>query len=346
MIRIDGALGEGGGQILRTSLALSTITGQSCEIINIRARRPKPGLRPQHRQCVLAAARIAGGDVSGADIGSQTIVFRPRALQSGLHHFDIGTAGSTALLLHGIYLPMALSHAHNALVLNGGTHVPFAPSYHYLEMQWLPWMRRIGLNLRLKLKRAGYYPRGGGRVEANLDPVTSLNPLNAVARGALRHCAVVAGVTGLPLSIAERMVRRAERRLTALDIAAEGRVEDVPGVDKGAFLLIHAEYEAGGACYCSLGAKGKPAEKVADATARAFTEFHRSEGVIDEYLGDQIMLPLAATPGESRYRVPFITEHMRTNAVVIEQFLDAQIHFQEDSPHSGLVVIEGTGGPR
>ena len=338
MIEIDGAVGEGGGQMLRTALSLSLMTGKPFTMVNIRAKRPEPGLRPQHRQCVLAAAQVSDAVVTGAEIGAQQLVFQPRALRWGNYHFDIGTAGSTALLLHALYLPLALASGDSELVLTGGTHVPFAPCYHYLEGQWAPWLARLGLHLRLKLDRAGYYPQGGGRIRAHIARVPEVNPVIADERGELRRCEVISGVTNLPFSIAERQAARAARQLGRLGLEPHLDVREIAGRGKGTFVVVVVRYEHGSACYSALGAPGKPAEKVADEACAAFAAFHRSEATVDEHLGDQLLLPLAVARGASRFRVPFVTEHMRTNAAVLSSFLPVRIEFTE-SERGGTVSV-------
>ena len=180
MLEIDGAFGEGGGQILRTALSLSLITGQAFRITNIRANRPRPGLRPQHLQAVEACARISTARVEGAAPGSRELAFAPGTIIPGEYKFDIGTAGSVALLFQTLLLPLSLAGKTSTLSLVGGTHVPWSPCYHYLEMPWLELMRRIGFKCSLELARAGYYPRGGGELRADIRPASELIGLNLV----------------------------------------------------------------------------------------------------------------------------------------------------------------------
>jgi len=188
-VLIDGSLGEGGGQILRTSLALSALTGKPFEMIRIRANRTKPGLRPQHCQAVSAAAGICNGKAAGNLTGSTSITFEPGAVEAGSYRYDIGTAGSTSLVLQTIYLPLLLATRRPSTVtICGGTHVPFAPCFHYLDLQWRKYLERIDLRVGLQMESAGYYPKGGGTVRASIHP------------------------TGRPLGAAPARRRRPDRR--------------------------------------------------------------------------------------------------------------------------------------
>src|SRR5512139_468894 len=177
MIEIDASFGEGGGQVLRSALALSVITGEAMRLTNIRARRPKPGLKPQHLKAVEAAAQVSAARVEGAILGSQTLRFEPEGLQAGDYAFDIGTAGSVSLLLQTIYLPLSFADSPSRLTLSGGTHVPWSPCYHYLQWQWLPYLAEAGYHVACSLERAGFYPRGGGLVHENIVPTRHFTAL-------------------------------------------------------------------------------------------------------------------------------------------------------------------------
>ena len=171
MIQIDGSRGEGGGQILRSSLALSLITGKAFSMVNVRARRIKPGLRPQHLKAVEAAAAIGRARIEGAALNSRSLIFEPSRIRSGEFYFDIGTAGSTSLVLQTILLPLSCAKSESSVTLVGGTHIPWSPCFHYLDLHWLRYLREIGFNISLRLESAGFYPRGGGRVHATIQPV-------------------------------------------------------------------------------------------------------------------------------------------------------------------------------
>lgn len=329
MVTIDGSFGEGGGQILRTSLTLSIITGESLRIVNIRANRSQPGLRHQHLQAVKAAAAISGAQVSGAELHSQEIHFRPGPIRAGNYHFKIPTAGAASLVFQTIFLPLSLADKPSQVTLEGGTHVPWSPCYHYLAWQWLPYMRRLGLQGDLALERAGYYPRGGGRIRANVQPGGVVTSLRDVVRAPLRHIRGLSSSSNLPKHIAKRQRDRVVHRLGRHYPLNDIRLKTLLSVGKGTLMLLLAEFENSQACYFSLGKKGKPAERVADEVVDEMQHFLATEGVVDQYLADQLLLPLALSPGISEICVPKVTTHLRTNAEIISAFLPVRITIEK-----------------
>jgi RNA 3'-terminal phosphate cyclase (ATP) len=344
-VEIDGAMGEGGGQVLRTSLTLAVLTGRTLRLENIRARRPKPGLMAQHLKAVEAAAAISGARVEGAKLGSGSLLFEPREIRAGAYSFDIGTAGSTSLVLQTILLPLAFAPQASTVVVTGGTHVPWSPSFHYLDRQWAPYLRRIGFDPRLELEQAGFYPRGGGRVKATIWPSSRRSPLSILDRGALLRIRGISGVGKLDRSIAERQARRATETLAdaCRDIAIE--VVELPAASPGAFLLLLAECEHSQACYGALGARGKPAERVADEAAQEILAFLAGDGAVDPWLADQLVLPLSITGGDSELRTARVTGHLLTNAQVVKEFLPAQIEIEGETGKPGAIRIAGLGSP-
>jgi len=341
VVRIDGSEGEGGGQMLRTALALSMVTGRPFEMVNIRARRDKPGLRPQHLACVKAAARITSATVEGAVLGSRSLSFAPGPVRPGTYDFEIKTAGSASLVLHTLCLPLALASSRSVVTITGGTHVPFSPSFHYLLHQWAPLMRRVGIDVELTLTRAGYYPEGGGEIRAKILPSSSLRPLILGPRGKLERLEGVSAVSGLPRSIADRQRNRALARLDEEGLAAGIEVREVPSAGKGTFLLLLSTHEGGGrACHDALGALGKRAEKVADEACDGLLDFLRTQGAVDAHAADQLLLPLALASGESSFPVPAITSHVTTNAQVIRSFISAQIRFDGEPGAPGAITIQ------
>ncbi|HYV36772.1 MAG TPA: RNA 3'-terminal phosphate cyclase, partial [Gemmataceae bacterium] len=210
IIELDGALGEGGGQILRTSLSLSLITGRPFRLRNIRAGRPRPGLRPQHLTSVQAAAAIGQATVRGACVDSIDITFEPGKVVPGKYHFPIGTAGATSLVLHTIYLPLALAGGGpSELTLEGGTHVSTSPCFDFLKTTWLPYTELCGLHIDLRLHRRGFYPRGGGLIQATIQPCPRLHGLQLTERSPLRTASCISAVASLPDHIAKRQAERA-----------------------------------------------------------------------------------------------------------------------------------------
>jgi len=340
LVRIDGSEGEGGGQMLRSALALSMVTGRPFEIVNIRAGRPKPGLRPQHLACVKAAAKICSANVEGASLGSQRLTFHPGPIRSGTFDFKIETAGSTSLVLHTVHLPLALAPSRSILTLTGGTHVAFAPTFHFLERQWAVLMRRLGIDVELTLERAGYFPEGGGQIRAKVLPCPSVRPLSLGPRGPLQRLEGVSAVSGLPRSIAERQRNQALSRLEAAGLYAGIELADIPARGKGTFLLLLAAHEGGGrACYDALGAPKKRAETVADEACDALLRFLATRGAVDEHSADQLLLPLALASGPSEFHVPAISSHLVTNAQVIQRFIPVQITLSGAPGSEGIVKI-------
>ncbi|MFP4056092.1 MAG: RNA 3'-terminal phosphate cyclase [Candidatus Brocadiia bacterium] len=340
ILHIDGSEGEGGGQILRTALALSMVTGRPFAIRNLRAGRRKPGLRPQHLACVKAAAKVSGAQVEGAALGSRTVRFAPSAVRPGTYRFDIRTAGSTSLLLQTLSLPLALEPSRSVVTLGGGTHVPFSPSFHFLRHQWASLLRRMGIEVELTLSQAGYYPEGGGQVRAKILPARSVDPLELGSRGPLERLEGVSAVSNLPRSIAERQRRQALARLEAAGLHAGIEIAELPSPGKGTVLHLLSCYRGGGrAAFDALGARGKRAEQVADEACDALLGFLGTAGAVDAHSADQLLLALALASAPSRFPVPCITTHLVTNARVIERFVDATVVLEGEVGGEGAVAV-------
>jgi RNA 3'-terminal phosphate cyclase (ATP) len=340
MIELDGSFGEGGGQILRTSLTLALLTGRAFHLRNVRAGRDKPGLQPQHLMSVRAAATIGSAQVAGASRDSTDLVFEPGAVVPGTYRFAIGTAGATGLVLHTLYLPLALrASTPSTLTLEGGTHVNASPCFHFLETTWQSYLRVMGLQVKLHLRHPGFYPRGGGVVEVHIQPCAGLSGLSLVERAAISSATGFSAVAGLPLEIGQRQARRAANRLKAAGLAAE--IEPVtwsggPGTVLAVILLTRPAPTL----FFGLGARGKPAERVADEAVEQVINYLRaSTGVVDSHSADQILLPLALAEGPSIYRVTEVTSHLLTNVTVIRHFLDREITWEGEEGHPGTVHL-------
>lgn len=342
MVRLDGSQGEGGGQILRSALTLSLLTGQPFQIEKIRANRDKPGLRPQHLTAVNAAASLCGAVVSGLSVGSREVVFRPEPYEPKDLTIDIGTAGATSLVLHTLFLPIALKAAQPVrLVLVGGTFNDKAPSYPFLESTWGPLLARIGLPVGLSMPRAGFYPQGGGRLEAWIEP-SRPHAVQMPQRGPLKTIRGEAGVLNLTRgSIPERMRDRALERLAERGLHADIPLKSWSGRGQGAALTLSAESEnVPPATFVSLGARGKPAEQVADEAVDEILTYLDHPGAIDPHSADQLLLPLALAEGPSSYSVTEVTDHLLTNALTIRAFLDREIRIHKPSGgHPGRIDI-------
>ncbi|XZE44848.1 RNA 3'-terminal phosphate cyclase [Pirellulaceae bacterium SH467] len=323
MLEIDGSRGEGGGQILRTSLSLSTVTQTPIRLTRIRSNRPRPGLQKQHLASVLAAGQICDAEISGAVIGSREVCFRPGAIRGGDYRFSIDSAGSCMLVLQTVLLPLVLANSPSCLVLEGGTHNPFAPTAHFLNACYLPLLRKMGAQVDLKLERPGFYPAGGGRCIVNIQPsVDGLRPMEFIERGQLLTQSVHSLVSNLPDSIAIRELHEALRVLQWSK--KSGRQEQVESLGPGNVLLIHCEFEHASELVSGVGEKGKSAEVVARKAARAMQAYLECGAPIGLYLADQLLLPLALAGGGAM-RCQGITEHTLTNMGTIQLFLPISI---------------------
>lgn len=294
-MEIDGARGEGGGQILRTSLTLSVLTGQPVSFVNVRAGRARPGLQRQHLMAVTAAAAICDAKVEGARVGATTFTFTPGALRGGEHVFDIGSAGSTSLVLQTVLLPLALSGAPARLTLVGGTHNPMAPPFEFIEAAFLPLLARLGLRARARLLRAGFYPAGGGRVEVEIDPPGPPTPLNLTAPGPSVRRRALALVANVPEHVGRREVDTLADRLGWPHGAGEVQVLGGPG--QGNALAAFLENANANEVFTALGEKGVRAEEVAARLAEQIAAFERTGAAVGEHLADQLLLPLALRAG-------------------------------------------------
>lgn len=344
MVFIDGSLGEGGGQVLRSALSLAVLTGTPVRLENIRARRSKPGLMPQHLKAVEAAGAVGMARIDGAMLGSASLLFEPHGIRAGDFQFDIGTAGSTSLVLQTVFVPLSFSPSSSTVVLTGGTHVPRSPCFHYLDLHWAKFMRRAGYDGRLELERAGFYPRGGGRVCAAISPAGKLSPLWLTERGELKRIWGISAVANLGRQVAERQRRRALERLAGRCRELEIEVRELAARSPGTMLLLAAEFEQSQSCCVALGERGKPAERVAEEAADELLSFLDGDAAIDPYLADQLILPLAVAKGKSALRTAKVTGHLLTSAAVVKAFLPAQIEIQGQPDGPGLIRITGVDG--
>jgi RNA 3'-terminal phosphate cyclase (ATP) len=267
------------------------------------------------------------------------LTFVPQEVRAGRYHFDIGTAGSTSLLLQAIFVPLALSKGTSSLLLSGGTHVPNSPCFHYLQLNWLAFMHRIGYEAEITLEQAGFYPAGGGSVRATIRPSRSRRPLNLTSRGVLRKIEGLSGVANLEVEIATRQKHQALRRLEPQIKATKIKSIKLPSPGKGTFLLLKADFEHSQCCYYALGAPGKRAEVVADEAVDALEEFLETDGAVDQYMADQLLLPLAFVNESSEIRTARVTQHLMTNAQILRMFLPVEIEIQGDVGKPGTVSV-------
>jgi RNA 3'-terminal phosphate cyclase (ATP) len=323
MIEIDGRIGEGGGQILRTSVALSALTLKPITVKNIRARREKPGLRNQHVTAIKAVAAVAGADVEGLELGSSEINFIPKRRKGGTFTFDIGTAGSTTLVLQALLPVLAFSEGQSNVTLIGGTNNPMAPQIDYFIHILNPVLLKMGFSYGLTLVRRGFYPRGGGLITVAVKPTSSVEPVNIVEAGSLGTTYGISHSTNLPEHVAYRQASAAKEFLehagysdVVIDVEPRRGGE---GHSAGSGIVLWAETSTGGIIGGdALGERGKPAEKVGRDAAADLVKQLGTGAPIDKHLGDQLIIWMAMARGPSTIKPAEITLHALTTIKIVE----------------------------
>lgn len=338
MIIIDGSFGEGGGQILRTCLALSLVTGKPFRIENIRAGRKNPGLLRQHLTAVNAAAKIGQTEVTGAAIGSTVLSFVPGKIAHGDYTFAVGTAGSTTLVLQTVLPALAVAGGRTSLTIEGGTHNPFAPPFDFLERAFLPLLARIGLNVTAKLHRYGFYPSGGGKIEIVIEPAGKFSPLALNSRGEIRNRRARAILANLPAQIGERELSIIKRKLSwPNEYLNIDKVDNSNG--PGNVVIIELESDNATEVFIGFGEKGKPAEEVAEQAVQHARRYLASTVATGEYLADQLLVPLAIAGGGSFTTLP-PSRHTTTNIDIIKKFLPAEIVTEPASNREWRITVK------
>jgi RNA 3'-terminal phosphate cyclase (ATP) len=342
-LQIDGNYGEGGGQILRTTLSLSCLLKKPVEIINIRKGRKIPGLQPQHLTSANACKSISEAEVEGNKLQSLTLKFSAQKIKGGDFTFNVAeekrSAGSTSLILQALFLPLSLSDQISELTLLGGTHVPWSPPFDYLKEIFLPMVRKIGCQIELQIKKWGWYPKGGGEIHCMIHPVEKLASLNLTERGRLLNLTGISVVSNLPTPIAERQKNQALKLLKEKNYSPEIKIVQAPSIGQGTFFFLKAEFENSVAGFGALGEIGKRAEKVAEEACQEFLEFTETKAAIDPHLADQLIPYLALAEGQSSFTVSRISKHLLTNVWVVQQFLPTKITVEGDEGKEGKVII-------
>lgn len=327
MLIIDGSQGEGGGQILRTSLALSLLTGKPFRMVNVRAKRKKPGLLRQHLTAIHAARTVGRAAVEGDALGSAELEFRPGDVSPGSYHFSVGTAGSATLVLQTILPPLLLASGPSTVTVEGGTHNPFAPPYEFLERAFAPVVNRMGPSLKLQLDRHGFYPAGGGRVRAVISPSPRLERIDLVERGEIRGKRGLVIQSALPDHIAHRE-RNALISKMAFDeeSCSIRRVEDSQG--PGNVVLVEIESDHVTELFIGFGERGVRAEAVAGQAVDAARRYLTAGVPVGPYLADQLVLPFVLAGGGSFVTVS-PSRHTRTSVEVVRLFVDIDLKLEE-----------------
>ncbi len=334
MIEIQGNYLEGGGQIIRTAIALSAITGKSCRIEKIRAGRPNPGLQSQHLTAVKSVARICSAETD-ARIGGTSLVFKPGEIKGGHHNIDIGTAGAISLVLQSIILPSIHAEHLTSLEIRGGTHVKWSPTMDYMQHVFCYWMKKIGVDVSFDVERHGFYPKGGGKVTVKINPGNPKS-LDLTKRGALvgYEAFSIASVDLEKAQVAERQMSRIEKsfQLSRRNIAY------FQTASPGSAVHVSAMYDNCLLGASSIGERGKSAEKVAEQAASGLKASEESAACFDVHMADQILPFLALAKENSRTKVPELTGHVRTNIWVIEKFLPVKFEVDEEKKIIEVIV--------
>ncbi|MEM1181322.1 MAG: RNA 3'-terminal phosphate cyclase [Acidobacteriota bacterium] len=320
-VHIDGAMGEGGGQVVRTSLALSAVTGRPVHIDRIRAGRKKKGLLRQHLTAARAAATISGGALEGAELGSTELRLWPGAVQPGRYHFAIGSAGSATLVLQAALPPLLLADGPSTVVLEGGTHNPQAPPFDFLQRCLAPQLERLGAGVSLRIESYGFYPRGGGRLIVEVEP-QKLEPFELHERGKLVDRQVTALLSQLPDHIGERMVSRFQKRSGWPK--RQFAVRDVPSPGPGTVLLAEVRHAQVVELVTGFGRRGLPSESIADSVYQEMRSHLKHGAPVGEYLADQLMVPFALAGGGG-FTTRALSRHATTQVDLIPKFLDVTI---------------------
>lgn len=337
MLRLDGAQGEGGGQVLRTALALSLVTGTPFRIERIRAGRQKPGLRRQHLTSVRAAAAVGHARVEGAELGSPELVFRPGPVEGGDYSFAVGTAGSACLVVQTILPPLLTASGPSTVVIEGGTHNPFAPPFDFLARVFLPQLARMGARVQAQLDRPGFYPAGGGRIRIHVEPASALEPLTLLERAPIDRRRAVAMVSRLPRHIAQRELAVVQEKLGWSAHELE-MVEVTDSVGPGNVLMLEVSDGAVTEIVTAFGKPGLRAEVVAERAVREMRQYLESGVPVGAHLADQLLLPLALAGGGT-FRTAPLSAHSTTNIGVIREFLPVPIAVDEDANGRACVRV-------
>jgi len=345
MIEIDGSFGEGGGQILRTALSLSALLGVPFRIFNVRGNRPRAGLRAQHLAAVRAVKAVSGASVEGDALDSKDLRFWPSHLKGGTWRFDLGTAGATPLVLQTLLPPLIFARGPSHLLLTGGTHVPISPPFHFFQHIFLPLLSSLDIRASGTIRTYGFYPRGGGEVEAHLWPHDKgpLIPPSFPEEKTVRAIRGVSAVANLPLSIAERQRDSALTVLEKVPLDTVIETRSVPSPGRGTFLFLETEAAVCSAGFSSIGVRGKRAEEVGSEAAEALSAYLGTKGCLDPHLSDQIVIYLALARGRSAFTTTRITPHLVTNLWVIDRFLDLSYTVEGQVGSPGRVSLTGVG---
>lgn len=337
MIQIDGSAGEGGGQILRSALTLSMITGQAFQIVNLRAKRPKPGLMRQHLTAVRAAAQICGADISKIALNTTNVTFTPGLNQGGNYHFATGSAGNVILVAQTVLPALLFADQPSEIILEGGTHTNFAPCFEFFQNSYLPLLHKMGADIKCELIKPGFYPAGGGKIKLTISPLRCLTPLTVLTRGAQTGIQAKVALANLGKHIATREMNMIEKCLTiSPDDVVFQRLQGVAG--SANYVQITLTYDHLTDVLTDYGKFGVRAEKLAaNLCDQAITQMS-SPAAVGPYLADQLLLPLALA-GSGQFSMAAPSDHCLSHAVILEKFLPVTISFNQQQEDDWIADI-------
>lgn len=353
MIELDGSIGEGGGAVLRTALALGAVCQRPIHIFNIRAKRTKPGLQPQHLRGAEALAKLTSARVEGLEINSTELVFEPSTIEGGRYHIDIGTAGSTTLILQILMPTAAFASKPIEVEITGGTDNPLAPPVDYLKNVTLPTLRKMGYRAEVKCVRRGHYPRGGGIVQAHIDPIEQLDAVELGEAGEVTRISGLAHCVKLPGQIATRMAHAASMALvkagySKVDIKTETyEPSRDPHFSPGTGITLWVETERGALLGASsLGKLGKPAEQIGREAAESLVKQLQTGCAVDRHLTDQLVPYIALAEGTSEIKSAELTSHALTNIAIAEHVLGIKFEVDGQLGRPGRIRVAGLAHKR
>jgi RNA 3'-terminal phosphate cyclase (ATP) len=348
MIEVDGSYGEGGGQVLRTAVALAVVLSKEIHVFNIRAGRAEPGLRPQHMTGVKAASELCSGHLEGLGVGSTEFVFKPGKLRAGTFRFDVGTAGSVTLVLQTLMPILAFAPGAVQLEIAGGTDVKWSPPIDYVRLVMLPILKKIGYHGELELVRRGHYPKGGGLVKFSTGGASKLQALLYGKPGSISKIYGISHAAALPRHVAERQAAAAKKNLEGAKLLAASIdvevLDDKRQLSPGSGIVLSAETQNGDILGSdALGERGRPAEEVGSTAGKILGEEVESGAMLDRHMGDMIIPYLVLAIGASEVSISRVTQHTRTNVKVTEWFTGRRLDLEGELDHPGKLRVEGLG---
>ena len=346
MIEVDGSFGEGGGQVLRTAVALAAVLSKEIHVFNIRAGRAEPGLRPQHMTGVKAAAQLCSGNLEELEVGSTEFVFKPGKLKAGTFRFDVGTAGSVTLVLQTLMPIMAFAAGSVQLEITGGTDVKWSPPIDYLRLVTLPILKKIGYRAELELVRRGHYPKGGGLVKFSTQGPSILRSLTDKSPSSISKIYGISHTAALPRHVAERQVAAAKECLEEAKLPSPTIdlqvIDDRKQLGPGSGIVLSAETQNGNILGSdALGERGRPAEEVGSTAGRILVEEVESGAVLDRHMGDIIVPYLVLAEGTSEVSISRVTQHIQTNVKVVEWLTGVRFNLEGETDHPGKLEVKG-----